>query len=150
MFVMTALVRCGTLAGVLALSVACTDDAPTAPSSLPTPAAPVQPRPAVDVPPLTGPSITYQFLSGRFSRPVAHNTSTSQYVLYDNGAFALQFASPPSQTTGIYQQEAARITLRFASTSQWEATATLNGNKLEVQYNDVMQGADFEDADYRR
>ena len=147
---MTAIVRCGMLVGVLGLSAACTDDPPTAPSSVPTPAAPVQPRPAVDVPPLTGPSITYLFLSGRFSRPVAHYTATSQYVLYDNGAFALQIASPPSQTTGIYQQEAARITFRFAASSQWEATATLNGNKLEVQYNETMQGADFEDADYRR
>ena len=147
---MTFIVRCGMLVGVLGLSAACTDDPPTAPSSVPTPAAPVQPRPAVDVPPLTGPSITYLFLSGRFSRPVAHYTATSQYVLYDNGAFALQIASPPSQTTGVYQQEGARVTFRFAVTSQWEATAILNGNKLEVQYNETMHGADFEDADYRR
>ena len=130
---MTAIVRCGTLVGVLAFSVACTEDRPAAPSSLPTPAAPVQPRPAVDVPPLSGPSMTFHFLSGRFSRPVADYTAMSKYVLYDNGAFSLQFASPPAELTGVYQQEAARITFHFAATSLWEATATLNGNKLEVQ-----------------
>jgi hypothetical protein len=47
-------------------------------------------------------------------------------------------------------REGARITFRFAATSQWEATATLNGHKLEVQYNATMHLADFEDADHRR
>jgi hypothetical protein len=146
---MFAVVRCGTLVALLGCSVACTADGPTAPNSLPTPAVPAQPRPAVDVPPLSGPAITYQFINGRLpSYQVAHYTTTSEYVLYDNNAF--QHVSSAGELTGIYQQEAARITFRFAASSQWEATATLNGNKLEVQYNDVMSFAGFEDADYRR
>ena len=56
---MSAIVRCAMVVGLLGFSGACTEDQPTAPSSLPTPATQIQPRPALDVPPLPGPSITY-------------------------------------------------------------------------------------------
>jgi hypothetical protein len=154
---MTAAVRYGTLLAVLVLfSVACDRaDRPTAPSLLPTqpPSASPPPPPAgaVPVPPLSGPVSTYHF-SEPLSYPVRDYTITSRYLLYDNGAFALQYGSTADgQVVGIYTRENGRVTFDFSPVDRrWMASGTLNGDSLEVRYNDIMEHSDFENAVYRR
>lgn len=155
---MTAVVRCGTLVGLLVLCVAC-DDAQrtTAPSSLlpprtSTPSPPPMPPP----PPLSGPSTTYHF-SAPLDYQVSGFTLTSSYVLYDNGAFSLRYESLGEGTyTGSYRQEEARIIFDFGADGkgsqggQPEAIATLDRDLLNVRYSEMMQHSDFENAVYRR
>lgn len=127
---MTALSRCVTLFSLLMLSIACTNaDRPTAPSSPPT---------------------VYIFSGPLGSYPVQPYTSVSKYVLYGNGAFALQSAPFGRDYVGTYRQENGVITFRFAVADRWDATGTLIGDSLEVRYNPWMGGADFEDAVYTR
>jgi hypothetical protein len=97
------------------------------------------------VPPLNGPSKTYVF-SGQLDYPVSHFTETSKYVLYDNGAFQLQYLN--GQLTGAYERENDRISFRFAGGG--DANGTLNSGALEVRYSERMQHSDFENAVYKR
>jgi hypothetical protein len=71
---------------------------------------------------------------------------TSRYVLYDSGAFALQYLG--AELIGSYQEHGADITFLFSPGGP--ANAIRNGDFLEVRYNDHMQQADFEDAVYKR
>jgi hypothetical protein len=155
---MIATVRCGTLVGLLVLSVACDAQRPRAPSPPPSstpPTAPTPPAPPSG-PPLTGPSTTYRF-SAPLDRPVRDYTLMSSYVLYENGAFALRYSeSVAYMDTGSYRQEAGRIIFDFVGDSQPspdgqpEAIGTLDGDLLAVRYNFLMQIADLENAIYRR
>jgi hypothetical protein len=84
-------------------------------------------------------------------------TSTSSYVLYDNGAFSLRYESLDEGTyTGSYRQEDGRIIFDFLADGQGsqggqpEAIATLDGDLLNVRYSDMMQHSDFDNAVYRR
>jgi hypothetical protein len=143
---MTAVVRCGTLLGFLVFSVACSNgNLPTAPSPRPT-----QPPPTVGVPPLIGPADIYLFSATLPPYPVRPYTTASKYVLYDNGAFSLRYASPGGEYVGTYRQENGLISFRFVADDRWFATGTLNGDSLEVRYNAVMDLSDFESAVYRR
>jgi hypothetical protein len=95
------------------------------PSPVPAPTPTQSPAPApTSFPPLSGPARVFGF-DHQLSRPVTDYTKNSRYVLYDNGAFALQSLNASDYHTG-----------------------TLDGKSLTIQYNDVMILNDFEDAVY--
>lgn len=144
---MTAVVRCGTLVGVLVLSVACSNaNRPTAPSL---PPSTVPPPPTGGPPPLNGSAASYEF-SGPLSYPVRPYTTASKYVLSADGAFSLQYPSLGGEYVGTYREEAGRISFGFAADSRWVATGTLTGHSLELRYNVTMEMSDFENAVYSR
>ena len=79
------------------------------------------------------------------------NTENSRFVLYDNGAFVLQYQISGGQYRGSYTAENGVLNFKFESNlGQWTATGRLEGDSLEVKYNRVMHLDDFEDAAYRR
>ena len=74
----------------------------------------------------------------------------SQFVLYENGAFVLQYAG-----IGEYRGRYTKTDDNFAfewegwsAAGAWGATATLKGDSLTVHYNLIMLMTDFEDAVY--
>lgn len=150
--------RRGAIIGLLALLAACggSDPAVTAGGPTATGLPPPSPPRPVEFPPLSGPSRT--FISSReVSHPVGDGTKQSQFVLYDNGAFALQY--PPSQGwsglfRGAYKDENGIIMFLFefsgrSVAEQWDdATGTLKGDSLTIQFELTMQQADFENAVY--
>ena len=150
--------HCGIALGLLAVAAGCSGDRPTTPSLLVRvpvssvePPPPPPPPPPFDVPPLTGPSTLYRF-SGPLlpASQVQGYTTTSSYVLYDNGAFALRYAAPAFEYPGAYVREGDRISFRWGPAIHATATGTLNGEWLEVRYSDVLQHSDYENAVYRR
>ena len=154
---------------VLMFSIACgsswptlpsgTSQSPTSPSetrqppSLPSPT----PAPLIDFPPLAGPSRTFLY-DRDLSYRVSDGTKNSRIVLYDNGALMLQY--PPStygdgRFRGAYQVVNGVMKLLFNSSTgrsvdePWDdATATLEGDSLTVEYHEIMQHSDFENAVY--
>jgi hypothetical protein len=147
---MTAAVRCRTFLALLVLSVACSDPLPpSAPTPVPSPVVPAPPPPAVTVPPLEGPANLYAF-SHQLEYPVQAHTTTSTYLLYESGAFALQYSTAGRPYVGAYQREQNRILFRFAGDGRWDAVGTIVGDSLEVRYNDFMVHSDFENAVYVR
>lgn len=150
---MTAVHR-GAIIFMAALAVTCDRiDPPTAPTSTPTPTRPVStappPRPA-EYPPIIGPASVFDF-SGPLSHPVRGFTTTSRYVLYDDGAFALQYLG--FEYPGSYEKDGGTIRFLFfpcPCNDRSQALATLNGDLLEVRYSEMMQHSDFEDATYKR
>jgi hypothetical protein len=153
-------VRCGTLVGLLVCGVACDAERPTAPGSFFPPSSSTTPTPPAPPPgpSLSGPSTTYRF-SAPLDRPLfpGSDTPTSRYVLYTNAGFSLQYESlGKAALTGSYQHIDGRIVFDFdadgkgSQDGQPAATATLNGDVLEVRYSFRMRLSDFEDAVYRR
>ena len=142
-------IRSSALAIAFALCFGCNDTTPrsmTQPSSVPG-SSTVQPPAPIVVPPLTGAALTYAF-SQQLSYPVRPYTVDSKYVLYENGAFTLQY--PGGQYVGAYDRDNDTVFFRFsANAGQWVATATLRGDSLQVQYNLDMEMSDFENAAYR-
>ena len=100
---------------------------------------------------LSGPSRTFVF-DRELSYRVSDYTKKSRFVLYDNGAFVLQFPSlGEGGYRGGYQDANGVITVRVGRLERggpWGATGTLKGDSLTVQYNQIMQMTDFEDAVY--
>ena len=172
-------VRCSAAALLLVLSVACGRSGPTSPSGTSQPPSllsqtpgqlpsrPSQtPRTPMDFPPLSGPSRTYIFDDERtYLRRVATSkwwgapsqmTRGSHLVLYDNGAFLLQYQ--PSQFgdgrfRGAYQVAYGTMIFlfEFQGRSVGEAAdayGSLKGDLLTIQYVETMQHADIEDAVY--
>ena len=148
----------GAVVVLLVLFAACGSSGPTSPtgtnppSALPPPTPPTPP-PATVFPPLSGPSRTFLF-DRELSYRVSDYTKKSRFVLYDNGAFVLQY---PSLGEGGYRggYEDANGVIRFewegwSVAGPWGATGTLKGDSLTVQYNQIMQLTDFEDAVYVR
>lgn len=135
-----------------ALSVMCDRiDRPTAPTSTASP--PVStappPRPA-EHPPIIGPATVYDF-SGPLSYSVRGFTTTSRYVLYDNGTFALQYIG--FEYPGSYEKDGGTVRFLFfpcPCDERSQAIGTLNGELLEVRYSEMMQHSDFENATYTR
>ncbi len=87
---MRAIIRCGTLLGLLVLSVACSDPPlPSAPTPVPSPVVPAPPPPPVTVPPLEGPSNLYVF-SHPLEHPVQVYTTNSTYpaLTWEGTSFA--------------------------------------------------------------
>jgi hypothetical protein len=160
---MNTIVRGGVVA-FLVVSVGCGGSGPTSPSAVgqappaPSPTPTPAPTPGtVSFPPLDGPSRTFTF-SGALGHPVSDFTKQSRFVLYDNGAFVLQY--PPSmfgdgRFHGAYRDATGVSMFLFNSSSgrsvdeTWtDATGTLEGDSLTIYYRESMHHADFEDAVY--
>ena len=135
---------------------ACGSSAPTSPTgtgqapTLPLPT----PPPATTFPPLSGPSRTFVF-DRELSSRVSGYTKTSRFVLYDNGAFALQYPSlgKGDGYRGEYRDANGVMTFEWEGWSvagSWGASGILRGDELTVQYNLIMRLTDFEDAVYVR
>jgi hypothetical protein len=75
-------------------------------------------------------------------------TRKSRYLLYENGAFILEY--PQGQYRGIYVRDGDLVTFRWEGSGEWQASATEAGDRMVVRYNLHMQLSDFEDAIYRR
>ncbi len=141
-----------TLAGLVVLSIACGGTTPTAPTAnsqlpgVPPPAAPSSPN----FPPLSGLSRTFAF-DHELTYHLRDYTKQSRFVLYDNGAFALQYLSLGIEYRGAYTESNGVFTFEWEGWSvagAWGATGTLKDGSLIVQYNLIMQLSDFEDAAY--
>ena len=124
--------------------------APTPPPPSPTPT----PYPPISFPPLSGPSRTFVFAS-ELEYPVTDHTKNSRFVLYDNGAFILQYLTISGGTSlGQYRDVNGVLMFLFefqgrSVADTWDdATGILNGNSLTVRYDLVMQHSDFENAVY--
>jgi hypothetical protein len=75
----------------------------------------------------------------------------ARFVIYDNGAFVLQYVSLGIEYRGGYTESDGVITFQWegwSSAGAWGATGTLNDGSLTVRYNLIMQLSDFEDAVY--
>ena len=114
--------------------------APTPPPPAPTPT----PRSPISFPPLSGPSRTFVFGS-ELAYPVSNYTKNSRFVLYDNGAFVLQYLTIPGGTaSGQYRDVNGVIMFLFEFQGRsvddaWDdATGTVEGNSLTVQYDLIM------------
>lgn len=147
---------------LLVFFVACGSSEPTSPSGTsqpPSPPSPIPPRLPINFPPLAGPSRTFIFDSfgSELSYPVSDSTRGSRFILYDNGAFGLQYPGIEYVFRGQYQDANGVLMFLFDSSTgrsvdePWDdATGTLQGNLLTVRYDEMMQQSDFEDAVYVR
>ena len=155
---MNTTVRRSAVVVFLVFTVACGNVPPTSPSKItpPTPPPSIPPPNPLTFPPLSGPSRTLIY-DEEESSPASNFTKGSRFVLYDNGAFVLQY--PPSiYGDGAFrgQDQSANGVLMFlfefsgrsVGTPFDDATATLRGDSLTVQYKESMQHADFENAVY--
>lgn len=96
----------------------------------------------------TGPARIYVF-DRAVSYAVSSGTMGSRFVLYDDGAFALQYQG--GEYRGGYKESDGTIVFDWEGWSlagPWEATGTLSGDELTVHYNLIMWLTDFEDAIY--
>jgi hypothetical protein len=142
----------GTLVGLVLLSIACGRSTPTAPTAssqgprVPLPPAPPPPN----FPALSGLSRTFTF-DRELTYRLSDYTKQSRFVLYDNGAFALQYGSLGIEYRGGYTESNGVITFQWegwSTAGPWGATGTLKDGSLTVQYNLIMMLSDFEDAVY--
>jgi hypothetical protein len=145
-------VRRGAVVGLLVLLSACAGSGPTSPTATnPPPSLPLPTPPATNFPPLSGPSRTFLF-ARELSYPVSDYTKKSRFILYDNGAFVLQY---PSLGGGGYRggyKDASGVIIfdweGWSVAGPWSATGILSGDSLTVKFNDIMLWTDFEDAVY--
>ena len=154
---MSTTVRRGAGVVLLVFFVACGSSGPTAPSGTS--------QPLITFPPLSGPSrsfafdgeLTYQLRLATLSwwLDVMDFTRNSRFVLYDNGAFVLQYLGEGAYGyRGQFQDANGVLMFLFEGEGRsvgdaWDdATGTLKGDSLKVQYDEIMQHADFEDAVY--
>lgn len=135
----------------------------TAPATVPTPATvTLTARSVADSTKSASTTATIFQLTGQ-PRTFVFDRSLSGYVdayqpgsffnLYDNGAFVLEY---PAVGTGpgyfgAYTEANGAITFAWEGwniAGPWGATGTLNGDSLTVNFNDTMQGTDFDSAVY--
>jgi len=130
---------------------------PPAPHVVPPPPAPPIP-PVTPVPPTSTSGVIYQGplnLYDAYSN-FHYGSLASNYVLYDDSTFALQFSSPrfgPFEYRGRYTRVDSRIIFSWdgwSTAGPWGAEGALHGDSLSVTYNLVMQLTDFVDGTYRR
>lgn len=152
---MNSTLRCGAIVVLVVLGAACRSSVPTSPtvtSQVPA-LTPPAPTPATEFPPLSGPSQTFVFDS-ELSYRVSDYTKKSRFVLYDSGAFVLQYSSlGEGGYRGGYNGANGVIAFEWqgwSAAGPWGATGTLKGDSLTVRYNLIMQMDDFEDAVYVR
>ena len=104
-------------------------------------------------PPVSGAARVFNFLS-QSSYTVSGYTTRSRYVLYDNGAFGLQYSDNGGfEYRGRYTEVNSVINFEWegwSTAGPWGATATLRGDTLTVAYNIIMMMTDFENAVYLR
>ena len=144
---MSGALRYGAIVVLFALGAACESSVPTSPTGTGQ-AAPAAPT----FPPLSGPARAFGFDRELLSSPVSDYTTRSRFVLYDNGAFALQYEKT-GEYRGRYEEANGLITYEWEGWSiagPWSATGALKGDRLSVQYNQVMLLDDFENAVYVR
>jgi len=138
------------------------------PGSISSPSSPRLPIPnAISFPPLEGLSRTFAFDSQLTSQlrsadpfwrgVISEFTKQSRVILYDNGAFALQYdltISGPYTYRGQYREANGVLAVLFEfqgrpAEEAWDdATATLQGDALSLEFEVSMQHADFENAVY--
>src|SRR5262245_19163048 len=114
------------LAVLLLIGAACGGtDHPTAPTvNTPRPPVVAAPTGPVGFPPIVKPARVFGF-DHQLSHPVMEYTKESRYVLYDDGTFALQYATFGGEYDGAYQQSAdGALTLVFQGAG-WRATGSL-------------------------
>jgi hypothetical protein len=141
---MLMIVRRGVLAGLVLFLTACGAHEPTAPSAISQP-------PQTNFPPLSGPSRSFTF-DHEVTYQVSDYTKQSRFVLYDDGAFVLQYVSLRGEYRGDYTGSNGVITFEWegwSSAGPWGATGALKDGSLTLHYNVIMQLTDFEDAVYR-
>ena len=152
---MNTVARIGAVVVLLAHLAGCRNvmgpTAPSGPNVAPAVPVPSPPSPGqVSFPPLSGPSRTFVF-DRQVSYPVSHSQG-SRFVLYDSGAFALEY--PTFTYRGAYRDTNGTIEFLFqfggrGAAEPWDdATGTLNGDSLTVLYEETMQQNDFENAVY--
>jgi hypothetical protein len=114
----------------------------------------VTPRfsPPGEFPPVARPATIYNRQT-----PHSHPSGAlSRYVLYEDGAFGLQYGNPMwgfHEYPGRYSRADSVITFNFDgwnSAGPWQADGVVHGDSLFVRYNDVMLWSDFEDGVYVR
>ena len=138
--------RSGFLVALLVLSWACNNERPAAPTPVAATPSPQAPVPPGGFPPLSRPARVYAF-DHQLSYPVRPYTLQSRYVLYEDGAFEFQYADAFAYT-GKYWESNATIGFHFGGGG--DAIGSMSGESLAVQYSDLMQQSDFENAVYRR
>lgn len=82
-----------------------------------------------------------------------HGSLSERYILYENGAFRLEFSSAKYGDfgyPGFFSRAQSVITFDFHDDGRWQSTGTLRGDSLFVQYNLIMGLSDFEDGMYVR
>ena len=127
------------LAAVLSLPVACSDVTSPADAPLPPPTQPTFPA-------TTGPATIYVEQGSLYGLD-----GLTRFVLYENGAFALQFkGSLPLEFAGRYTRVDSLVTFEWKGASAWGATGTMRGDELVVTYNAIMQLTDFVGGTYVR
>lgn len=143
----------GTLVGLVVLSIACGRSTPTAPTAgSQGPAVPSLPAPPppTNFPARSGPSRTFTF-DHELTYALRDYTKQSRFVLYDNGAFTLQYLSLGIEYRGGYTASNGGVTFQWegwSTAGTWGATGTLKDRSLTVHYNLIMGLSDFEDAVY--
>ena len=91
-----------------------------------------------------------------WNQAVSDMTRGSHIVLYDNGAFLLQYQPShfgDGRFRGAYQLANGSMTFLFEFQDRsvgeaGDATGTLDRDSLTIQYVETMKQADFEDAVY--
>jgi hypothetical protein len=146
-----ALLRCGSIVSLLALSTACADSSvPTAPTA--TFGSSVPAAGPIGFPPVSGTARVYLATA---SPSFSLLDGSSRYVLNDDGTFVLQYAHLTNGGYGGFYEVAndGNVTFRWHGWSRagpWGSTGTLTGNTLTVRYNLIMGLTDFEDGVYVR
>jgi hypothetical protein len=153
---MSTAVRRVTVVVLLMLYVGCGRSAPTSPTEIQPPAvsSTAIPPARMSFPPLSGPSRTFTF-DREMAYAVRDFTRLSRVVLYDNGAFGLQYPSIAHVYRGAYRNANGVLMFLFdwsagrSVDEPWvDATGILQGNSLTLQFDDIMQHSDFENAVY--
>jgi hypothetical protein len=146
---------CVVLLLISASACSSNNPSPSGPSSTPpTPTASVPSPPALpptNFPALSGLSRTFTFDHELPTYRLRDYTKQSRFILYDNGAFALKYASLGIEYRGGYTESNGVITFQWegwSTAGAWGAIGTLADGSLTVQYNLIMQLSDFEDAVY--
>jgi hypothetical protein len=148
---MHSIVRLCAAVVTLPLLAACGSSLPTSPTTAAQPFVVPATQPVSVFPPLSGSSRTFAF-EREVTYPVSDYTKGSRLVLYDNGAFVLQYPTLGSGGyRGRYTEVNGVITFEWegwSAAGPWGAIGTLQGDSLLVQYSIYMQMSDFEDAVY--
>jgi hypothetical protein len=96
-------------------------------------------------------AVAHLHLDHELTYPVRDYTKQSRFVVYDDGAFALQYVSLGIEYRGGYTESNGVVTFQWegwSTAGPWGATGTLKDGSLTVQYNLIMGLSDFEDAVY--
>ena len=91
---------------------------------------------SINFPPLSGPSRTFIF-DGELTYPVRDFTRKSRFVLYDNGAFVLQY--PSSLGDGRYRGRTRTQTASSCSCSSFRAAASATHGMMRLALSKAIR-----------